>query len=591
MFLAEAMRDGDVLVDPAPGLGVTALNVATLSASKATVHIVEANASRAARLEHAARDAGVAGRLTLHAEMPSAASLGESYAANAGGRPTRMIVRIGDASQTPELLGALAADGALDISCVAWPSAYPGQIASALATLRQHGFWIGALTIVNGEVTLDPVSEQLEPQPIVAIELPFLAELGGDVSATVDIAAHAPVASGANDALAQVASRWLAFDWEVRGDTGWGVYGLNLAMQLALRGDPAPIVLACNEASLSPLARHRLRGTLALSAPASRALGDQSAAVRIDGTLLRAFGNGFVGAPHSPRLRADRNVGIVFFEDTQLDSQAVERARSLDAIITGSTWNAEVLTGYGLTNVRTVVQGIDPTVFHPAPRGGLFGDRFVVFSGGKLEYRKGQDIVVAAFRRFRERHPEALLVTAWHNHWPQLIADLELAGHVSGVPRASNGALLVSEWLVANGIPAEASLDIGCTPNALMGQIVREADVALFPNRCEGGTNLVAMECMAAGVPTIVSANTGHLDLTATGGCFALTNQRPVRRPTRYFTGVDGWGESDVDEVVALLELLHADRALAVDRAAAGVAAMGSLTWESQITALLSAIV
>jgi glycosyltransferase involved in cell wall biosynthesis len=143
---------------------------------------------------------------------------------------------------------------------------------------------------------------------------------------------------------------------------------------------------------------------------------------------------------------------------------------------------------------------------------------------------------------------------------------------------------------VANGIPAEASFDIGCTPNALMGQIVREADVALFPNRCEGGTNLVAMECMAAGVPTIVSANTGHLDLTATGGCFALTNQRPVSKPTRYFTGVDGWGESDVDEIVALLEHLHADRALAVDRAAAGAAAMGSLTWESQITALLSAI-
>ena len=63
-----------------------------------------------------------------------------------------------------------------------------------------------------------------------------------------------------------------------------------------------------------------------------------------------------------------------------------------------------------------------------------------------------------------------------------------------------------------------------------------------------------------------------------------------VDSAARYFTGVDGWGESDVDEIVGLLEHLHADRAFAVDLAAAGAAAMGSLTWESQITALLSAI-
>jgi glycosyltransferase involved in cell wall biosynthesis len=123
-----------------------------------------------------------------------------------------------------------------------------------------------------------------------------------------------------------------------------------------------------------------------------------------------------------------------------------------------------------------------------------------------------------------------------------------------------------------------------------MGQIVREADVALFPNRCEGGTNLVAMECMAAGVPTIVSANTGHLDLVATGGCFALRAQHDVRHPTRYFTGVDGWRESDVDEIVDLLEKLYADRDLAGQRATIGASAMSRLTWHHQIEALLRAI-
>ena len=178
--------------------------------------------------------------------------------------------------------------------------------------------------------------------------------------------------------------------------------------------------------------------------------------IDIDGTLLRAFGNGFAGASHSSRLRADRNIGVVFFEDTHFDAQAIERASSLDAHRrwVDMEWRHPA-RAWSRERARRSLQGIDPTVFHPAPRSGLFADRFVVFSGGKLEYRKGQDIVVAAFRRFPQRHPDALLVTAWHNHWPQLITDLELAGHVRGVPRCRTGRSLVGEWLAANGIPAD----------------------------------------------------------------------------------------------------------------------------------------
>jgi glycosyltransferase involved in cell wall biosynthesis len=289
-------------------------------------------------------------------------------------------------------------------------------------------------------------------------------------------------------------------------------------------------------------------------------------------------------------VRGVRNAGIIFFEDTNFDASARERARSLDIIIAGSTWNAEVLRAAGFANVRCVQQGIDPTIFHPAPRSGLLADRFVVFSGGKLEYRKGQDLVVAAFRRFRERHPEALLVTAWHNAWPQLISDLDLAGHVSGTPRFNSEGLLVTEWLDANGLPPEAVLDIGRTPNALMGAVVREADVALFPNRCEGGTNLVAMECIAAGVPTIVSANTGHLDLVATGGCIAVTRQAPVRPPTRFYKATEGWGESSIDEIVDALEKVYSGRQAASDAAIRGAAVMKDWTWPRQIDRLMQVL-
>ena len=43
----------------------------------------------------------------------------------------------------------------------------------------------------------------------------------------------------------------------------------------------------------------------------------------------------------------------------------------------------------------------------------------VIFSGGKLELRKGQDLVVAAFKIFHARHPDALLISSWQNGWPE----------------------------------------------------------------------------------------------------------------------------------------------------------------------------
>ena len=197
-----------------------------------------------------------------------------------------------------------------------------------------------------------------------------------------------------------------------------------------------------------------------------------------------------------------------------------------------------MLRAHGVDNVVTVLQGIDASLFKSRPRKVRRRDQFLVFSGGKLEYRKGQDIVVAAFREFVRRHPEAKLMVAWHNHWPRTMGEIGVAGHVRGVP-AINGAGRpeMTRWLAENGIPAGNVVDLGLRGNAEMGSLIVEADVALFTNRAEGGTNLVAMECLAAGVPTILSANTGHLDLIDDSRCFPLRTQG-ASRATPSFRGV-----------------------------------------------------
>jgi glycosyltransferase involved in cell wall biosynthesis len=245
------------------------------------------------------------------------------------------------------------------------------------------------------------------------------------------------------------------------------------------------------------------------------------------------------------------------------------------------------LRAAGIDHVATVIQGIDPALFHPAPRSGALDGRFAVFSGGKLEIRKGQDLVLLAFRAFAERHPEAVLVTAWHSPWPAVAGTLNRNPNLEPLGLAGDGKVDAAGWARANGLRDDQFIDVGSIPNHLMARVLREMDVALFPNRCEGGTNLVAMECIACGIPTIVSDNTGHRDLVALGAPYPLTRQGRVALDG---IGTEGWGESDVEEIVEALERVWADRSAARRRGLFGSSMMEDWTWSRQIGRLRDAL-
>lgn len=383
----------------------------------------------------------------------------------------------------------------------------------------------------------------------------------------------------------------IGIGWSPGIDTGWRIYGLNLALELLKRPafKPVPLLPLASPHLLNPIQRELLQPLMGDQQALHQLLSQHpDQVVTGDLLMLRPLGNHFVTPGEVQRIRGKRNVGVIFFEDTQFTSPELEYGRSLDRIITGSTWNTEILRGYGLENVVTVQQGIDPTLFHPAPRSGLLGDRFVIFSGGKLEYRKGQDIVIAAFKAFQARHPEALLLTAWQNPWVETLAGLERSPHLSGLPTVDpQGRLQIKPWLVKQGIPADAVMDVGLIPNYQAAQLLREADVALFPNRAEGGTNLVAMECLACGIPTLLSANTGHLDLLQADHGYPLRDQQAIAHPSK---GTDGWGESNVEEILEILETLYRDRPSSDHNAIAATRFAQGWNWSIQIDRLLEAI-
>jgi glycosyltransferase involved in cell wall biosynthesis len=372
--------------------------------------------------------------------------------------------------------------------------------------------------------------------------------------------------------------------WGISSLFGWGIYGLNLALNWA--GDDA-IEAVCasplqtDQISVDALRERTLLPFLVRSVHFQSQLSEfTNASATAEAPVLMALGNNLSGAAaaHNVTLEGKPTIGVTFFEEP-LEAEAVERAKRFSMIITGSTWNERVLRAYGVERVRTILQGVDVTHFHPAPKLGAMPGRFLIFSGGKAELRKGQDIVLAAFKIFAQRHPEATLVTAWHSPWPHLARSLDQTSVAAPVVFGKTGKLDVSGWAAANGIAAEQVIDLGSPSNLSMPPILREMDVALFPNRAEGGTNLVAMECMATGVPAILSRNTGHLDLIRDDNCYSLDDQRQMPNGWTSIGDVPCWGESQVDEVVERLEQVFAHRAEAKRRGRSGAAMMQALTW------------
>jgi glycosyltransferase involved in cell wall biosynthesis len=380
----------------------------------------------------------------------------------------------------------------------------------------------------------------------------------------------------------------LGIGWQVGVPSGWGTYGLNLAIQLARKGVEPALLYVAERPSLTQAQADVLVPLMQRHAAWARQMKEQGT---FDFPVLYALGDALSQPPEFVNLKGRPEVGVVFFESGVVPQANLAAADRFALIVTGSSWNTEVLQRHGFARAVYCPQGVDLDLFHPGPRTGFFRDRFAVFSGGKLEYRKGQDLVVAAFKRFYERHPDALLVTAWHNPWPKVAAEgLSRSPYTVGAPGVTaDGKLDAAQWLRANGLPDAAFFDPGPQANAAMPPLLRELDLAVFPNRCEGGTNLVAMECMACGVPTVLSRNTGHLDLIQDGNCYPLELQIPMGAVTNR-PDLDGWGESSIDELVMQMERAYDDRAEARKRGDAGAAFMTSWGWSAQVDRLIAAI-
>lgn len=289
-------------------------------------------------------------------------------------------------------------------------------------------------------------------------------------------------------------------------------------------------------------------------------------------------------------------VGYGFHEFDIIGTQQIEwLPRNYSALACGSSW----MTGWvknalqGVADdlpVETVLQGVDSSRFKylEQDKPDFMKDRFVVGSAGKFEYRKAQDVVIEVFRRFKKSVPEALLLLCWDSAWAETMASMSASKWKHNLELVAIGDQVyvggVDRELIAPG--DQATWRMGS--NADMPNFYRNADAAIFPNRCEAGNNNCLVEAVASGVPSVILDGHGHedvVDRVENSPCVFMEGGKNFR----YKLGgeyVANWVEPCVDEGLSDLYRVYREQASKEERIRLS-GMLGDLTWDKTASGLV----
>jgi glycosyltransferase involved in cell wall biosynthesis len=282
-----------------------------------------------------------------------------------------------------------------------------------------------------------------------------------------------------------------------------------------------------------------------------------AAAERLDGPLFQAL-TGVDFFPMFPKARGRINYGYTFFEN-ELTRHSFENARRFNRVLAGSSWCRDRLVEGGITHSGVLLQGIDPAVFHPVamePR----SERFVIFSGGKFELRKGQDLVLKAFKLLQDKYPDIVLVNCWYNIWPDSMKLMTQSTHIRFEYHAGPWQELMGRTYAMNGLKSERIITLDLVANESQRELYAQTDIGVFPNRCEGGTNLVLMEYMACGRPVIASNTSGHRDIVTPDNALLLDRLSDFNIVGPGGEPIARWQEPALEELVAQIEYAYHHR-------------------------------
>jgi glycosyltransferase involved in cell wall biosynthesis len=145
----------------------------------------------------------------------------------------------------------------------------------------------------------------------------------------------------------------------------------------------------------------------------------------------------------------------------------------------------------------------------------------------------------------------------------------------------------MNSLLAAHGIDTERVITLGPRDHRLLPILYYNTDVGIFPNRVEGGNNMVLMEYMACGKPAIVSYNSGHTDIVRRNNALLIECHIPMERRNADEL-IATWSDPSLEETIDRMEWAYQHREELRLLGAQAARDMVQLSWRRLCLALRS---